>query len=185
MNVSTRIRREHRVLKALALFRLHRVTHGTRPSVKGQLLAIQNEGHIVMGNRVAFQNIESRTWLRALNGSTLTIGHRAYINSGVTITSKVGITIGNDVKIATNAAISDTGGHELVSGLGVELATVNIGDNVWIGRAAFVLPGVSIGDNSIVAAGAVVTRNVPPNTLVAGVPAKVIRKLPISEHARR
>ena len=54
---------------------------------------------------------------------------------------------------------------------------VKIGDRVWIGIAATILPGVTIGENSIVAAGAVVTKDVPPNTIVAGNPAKVVKKL--------
>ena len=54
---------------------------------------------------------------------------------------------------------------------------VNIGENVWIGSSATILPGVTIGDNSIIAAGAVVTKDVPENTVVAGVPAKILKKL--------
>lgn len=50
--------------------------------------------------------------------------------------------------------------------------------NVWIGAAATILPGVTIGENSVIAAGAVVTKDVPPNTIVAGVPAKVIKNIP-------
>ncbi|MCT7584011.1 hypothetical protein N5U55_07790 [Aliarcobacter butzleri] len=54
---------------------------------------------------------------------------------------------------------------------------VLIGDNVWIGESAMILKGVNVGKNSIIAAGAIVTKNVPPFSVVAGVPAKVIRIL--------
>jgi len=54
-------------------------------------------------------------------------------------------------------------------------APITIGDNVWIGRAAIVLPGVTIGDHSVVAAGSVVTKSVPANAIVAGNPARVLR----------
>ena len=55
-------------------------------------------------------------------------------------------------------------------------APIHIGKNVWIGANATVLPGVTIGDNAVIAAAAVVTKDVPANVVVAGVPAKVIRK---------
>jgi acetyltransferase-like isoleucine patch superfamily enzyme len=56
----------------------------------------------------------------------------------------------------------------------VRVAPVDIGDDVWIGRGALVLPGVTIGDGAVVAAGAVVTKDVPAGSVVAGVPAKVV-----------
>ncbi|MBV9008366.1 MAG: acyltransferase [Verrucomicrobia bacterium] len=59
----------------------------------------------------------------------------------------------------------------------LETAPVIIHDNVWIGMSAVILKGVSIGENSVVAAGAVVTRNVPPNCVVAGNPAQLVKKL--------
>jgi acetyltransferase-like isoleucine patch superfamily enzyme len=60
-----------------------------------------------------------------------------------------------------------------------------LGDNVWIGRAAIVLPGVTIGDHSMVAAGSVVTKDVPPRVVVAGNPAKVVREITASDEWRR
>ena len=60
---------------------------------------------------------------------------------------------------------------------GVSTTPVTIGDDIWIGANAVILPGVTIGNHSVVAAGAVVTKDVPPHTLVAGVPAKIIREL--------
>jgi len=60
---------------------------------------------------------------------------------------------------------------------GVSTSPVTIGDDIWIGANAVILPGVTIGNHSVVAAGAVVTKDVPPHTLVAGVPAKIIKEL--------
>jgi acetyltransferase-like isoleucine patch superfamily enzyme len=61
----------------------------------------------------------------------------------------------------------------------MDYAPIHIGKNVWIGSNATVLAGVTIGDGAVVAAGAVVTKNVEPNTVVGGVPAKVIKKIEV------
>ena len=61
----------------------------------------------------------------------------------------------------------------------MSLAPIRLGKRVWIGAHATILAGVTIGDNSIVAAGAVVTKNVPPNVIVGGVPAKIIKEIKV------
>ncbi len=61
----------------------------------------------------------------------------------------------------------------------MKLSPVIIGDNVWIGASVTIVPGVTIGDNAIIAAGAVVTKNVEPNTVVGGVPAKFIKNIDV------
>ena len=63
----------------------------------------------------------------------------------------------------------------------LEPAPIRLGDDVWIGANATVLPGVAIGDGAVVAAGAVVTRDVPPMTVVGGVPARVIKQIEVRE----
>jgi acetyltransferase-like isoleucine patch superfamily enzyme len=113
------------------------------------------------------------------------IGDRAYINSGVTITAVGNVSIGHDVKIGSFVSISDTGGHELVAGVGTKEAAVVIGNNVFIGRGASIQPGVTVGDNAIIGAGSVVTRDVIADTIVAGVPARQISTLPKSIGPRR
>jgi acetyltransferase-like isoleucine patch superfamily enzyme len=60
---------------------------------------------------------------------------------------------------------------------GLEALPVTIGAGVWVGARAMIMPGVTIGDGAVIAAGAVVTKDVPPNTLVAGVPARIVREL--------
>ena len=108
------------------------------------------------------------------------------------------ISIGNNVFINADCKFQDQGGIEIDDGAfighGVVLATLNhdldpakreqlhpgrikIGKGVWIGANATVLAGVTIGDHAVVAAGAVVTRDVPADTIVGGVPAKVIRQI--------
>jgi acetyltransferase-like isoleucine patch superfamily enzyme len=90
-----------------------------------------------------------------------------------------GLDIGDDVMIAPNVSIITTG-HPLEPSRRrayIETKPIVIERNVWIATGATIIGGVTVGENSVVAAGAVVTKDVPPNSLVAGVPAKVIRSL--------
>jgi acetyltransferase-like isoleucine patch superfamily enzyme len=94
------------------------------------------------------------------------------------------VTIGSHVLIADNVFIADNPGHPLDAAKrrvqGVEpdqIRPVTIGDDVWIGHGCKIMPGVTIGEGSVVGAGSIVTRDVPPFTLVAGIPAKPVRDL--------
>jgi acetyltransferase-like isoleucine patch superfamily enzyme len=104
------------------------------------------------------------------------IGDRVFVNSGVVIMSVMEVTIGNDVAIANEAYLMDTDSHG-VEGRPVKNEPVRIGDGTWIGARAIILPGVTIGRRCLVAAGAVVSRDIPDDTLVAGNPAQVVREL--------
>lgn len=108
-------------------------------------------------------------------GGELVLGS-GYANSGLRLYCRKRIEIGEGVMIAQNVTIYDSDAHEISGGRGVTLP-VRIGDHVWIGLSAIILKGVTIGDGAVVAAGAVVTRDVPPGTLVAGNPARVIREV--------
>lgn len=92
------------------------------------------------------------------------------------------VTIGNHVNLAQGITVTALNHNFAEKGLrideqGVSTTPVTIGDDIWIGANAVILPGVTIGNHSVVAAGAVVTKDVPPHTLVAGVPAKTIKEL--------
>ena len=92
------------------------------------------------------------------------------------------VTIGNHVNLAQGITVTAlnhnfTDHHLRIDEQGVSTTPVTIGHDIWIGANAVILPGVTIGDHSVVAAGAVVTKDVPPHTLVAGVPAKIIKEL--------
>ena len=95
-----------------------------------------------------------------------------YINNGLRLSCHAAIDIGHGVAFAENVTIRDSDNHR-TSATADPRAPVRIGDRVWIGTNATVLKGVTIGDGAIVAAGAVVNRDVPPRCLVAGVPARV------------
>ncbi|WP_449602543.1 sugar O-acetyltransferase [Paenibacillus sp. Marseille-Q9583] len=111
-------------------------------------------------------------------GKNITIGKNVFFNIGCSFQDRGGISIGDGTMIGMNVTIAT-----LNHGLPLETRNVTfpspviIGDNVWIGSNATILPGVTIGDNSVVAAGAVVTKDVPENTVVAGVPAKELKKI--------
>ncbi len=99
-----------------------------------------------------------------------------YINHNVNINCSASIKIGKHVAISENVVIRDSDNHEIISNDDhVKTAPINIGDKVWIGMNVIILKGVTIGDNSIIAAGSIVNKDVPPNSLVGGVPAKVIK----------
>jgi acetyltransferase-like isoleucine patch superfamily enzyme len=92
------------------------------------------------------------------------------------------VTIGNHVNLAQGITVTALNHNFTEKGLrideqGVSTTPVTIGDDIWIGANAVILPGVTIGNHSVIAAGAVVTKDVPPHTLVAGVPAKKIKEL--------
>ncbi len=130
--------------------------------------AVRVEGsfHVFAGTRIVVDD-----------DAVLTIGS-GYINSDARIACFSAITIGHDVAIAEQVVIRDSDNHQVKSAMGDQhphTAPIRIGDHVWIGLGATILKGVTIGDGAVVAARAVVTRDVPPGALVAGVPARVIR----------
>lgn len=114
------------------------------------------------------------------NGRNIRVGDIFLANYRVTILDIAPVTIGNDCMIGPGTLITSVGHPLSAEGRRAKLAfgkPVTIGDDVWIGGNCTVLPGVTIGNNVIVAAGAVVTKDVPDNCVVAGVPARKIRDL--------
>lgn len=114
------------------------------------------------------------------NGLNIEVGDEFLANYNVTILDIAKVTMGDNVWIGPNVLIA-TVNHPLDPAerrkhLGIA-KPVTIGNDVWIGGSATILPGVTIGNNVVVAAGAVVTKDVPDNTLVGGVPAKKIKTL--------
>lgn len=112
-------------------------------------------------------------------GLNISVGSAVFIGSQCAFTGHAAIDIADEVMIAHKVNLV-TAGHPVEPGRRRECVIaepITIGTNVWIGAAATVLPGVHIGEGAVVAAGAVVTRDVPAATLVAGVPAAVVRAL--------
>lgn len=117
--------------------------------------------------------------VRSDHGLKLEIGANVFINHGCTLNDMGGIMIGADTMIGPNVSFL-TSGHPVPVAdrhLGITVAPIRIGTNVWIGASATIIGGVTVGDGAVVAAGAVVTRDVPEATLAAGNPARPIRNL--------
>jgi acetyltransferase-like isoleucine patch superfamily enzyme len=111
-------------------------------------------------------------------GRHIKLGKNVFINHACTLLDMGGITIENDVQIGPKVnLITENHPVDPSKRKHLDLKSILIKQNVWIGAAATVLPGVTIGENSIVAAGAVVNKDVPANTIVGGVPAKVIKTI--------
>lgn len=113
-------------------------------------------------------------------GINVRIGKNVFINSGCCFQDHAGIEIGDGALIGHQVVIA-TLNHDIYPSNRADMMPkpVKIGKNVWIGAHATILPGVTIGDNAIVAAGAVVTKDVEKNTVVGGVPAKKIKDIKV------
>ncbi|NUL45342.1 sugar O-acetyltransferase [Cellulosimicrobium funkei] len=111
-------------------------------------------------------------------GKKLKLGKRVFINSGCRFQDQGGVVIGDDCLIGHNAVFA-TLNHDLDPVRRTDLlpAPIRLGRKVWLGANVTVLPGVTIGDNAVVGAGSVVTKDVPANTVAVGSPARVVRSL--------
>lgn len=160
-------------------------------------LYIQNTLNIfpdfVLGNRLrrlfyklylkkAGQNLTVSAHVHIEEPNKIEVGNNCSFNRGCWISGGGGLQLGNDVIIGPNVIIHSANHIYLDPSLpiraqGHELKKVIISNNVWIGAGAIILPGVTINENSIIAAGAVVTKVVPANSLVGGVPSRLIKHI--------
>lgn len=158
-------------------------------NISGLPMLHRNEGTVLLGERVCIQSIDalyrygssSKTKLSTGLHGTITIGDDTTIN-GASIFAEQRVDIGKRVMIAAGVNILDTSAHEVdtvprrYSNSPVP-QPVTIEDDVWITMDCIILPGVTIGKGSVIAAGSVVSTTIPPYMLAGGQPAKVIRKL--------
>lgn len=125
------------------------------------------------------QPVQIGVWGREPDEGMIEIGDYVLISPGSRISASAEIRIGNGVMMANSVYITDSDWHGIYDRVArpQEDAPVIIGDNVWLGDRCCVLKGVTIGENSVVGSNAVVTKDVPANVIVGGIPAKVVKHL--------
>ncbi|NMM47248.1 acyltransferase [Flammeovirgaceae bacterium KN852] len=154
-----------------------------RNCIKGKFVSvngkpkIKNEGEIILADRVRIWSVIERAKIFVHNGATLKIGQNSRIN-GCHISVTGLVDIGKNVRISPYVLILDDDFHDVKNHFekGIQ-APVVIKDDVWIASKAIILKGVKIGKGAVIAAGAVVTKDVPDYSVVAGVPARIIKSI--------
>ena len=131
----------------------------------------------IIGERA--KPVKLGVWGRQAGTGSITLGDYVLISPGARISASDEIVIGDSVMLANSVYITDSDWHGLYDRTerNPEAAPIHIGNNVWLGDHSVVLKGVSIGENSVVAAHAVVSKEVPANVVVAGNPARVVKRL--------
>lgn len=160
----------------LGRWRLRRCTRvGSLPRVYGRP-RITNLGEIVIGDKFRFFSTTVTSEMVAHPGGRLEIGSGVFINYGASLSAHRLVQIGDNCQIGSYACLMDNDYH------GVENRAepgdskpIVLGRNVWLGVRVIVLKGVTIGNNAVVGAGSVVTKDIPPDCLAVGVPARVVR----------
>lgn len=133
--------------------------------------------HLKMMGANLGKNVNSYGRFTVVNADNLKIGDNVTINEGVHINCRDKVVIGNNVRLSTNVQIH-TGKliYDKVPRVHTQEAII-IKDNVWIASSSIILSGVEVGENSIIAAASVVTKHIPDNSFVAGIPAKIIKNI--------
>lgn len=163
---------------------LHRVK-GVNAAAKcnfGHRVRIDRSWTVSMGKRTT---LEDNVWLKVEDDDArIVIGEFVFLGRGCEIDSTLSVTIGNKTLIAPNVFITDhnhnINRHQLIVDQGCRAKAVEIHDDVWIGAHAVILAGVKIHQGAVIAAGAVVNRNVPAYEVWGGVPARKISVRPDS-----
>lgn len=128
-----------------------------------------------------FGSVGENVWIEPpimiARGKTVTIGDDCYINANLTLVDDYKITIGSRVLISPNVTISVTGHPVHPEMRRMYSFPVTIADDVWIGSNVVILPGVTIGNGSVIGAGSIVTKDIPANVIAVGNPCRVVREI--------
>ncbi len=154
----------------------------TRPAEREKRAALLQEMFAEIGERCYIEPPLRANW----GGKNVHFGKGVYANFNLTLVDDGEIFVGDNVMIAPNVTIT-TATHPIHPELRRKQAQYNlpvvIGNNVWIGAGAAILPGVMIGENSVIGAGSVVTRDIPANVVAVGTPCRVLREIGERDYA--
>ncbi|MDF2836060.1 MAG: hypothetical protein K0Q63_1700 [Paenibacillus sp.] len=168
------------VLKGAAVLPLKASSAGRLSRIAGKL-RLKNKGELIIGRNVSFHAKPFPSSVSVSKGARLTIGDNVFFNYGLDIGCTSSITIGSHTIIGPMVNMIDTNFHPVDAQDHGTAKPIVIGDNVWVGRGAVILPGVSIGSGAVVAAGSIVTRDIPPAVLAGGTPAKALREIDVPQ----
>lgn len=160
----------------LGLWRLRKCTRvGKLPRVYGRP-SITNLGTMNIGDKFRFLSTTVTSELVTHPGGRLEIGNGVFLNYGASLSAHKLVQIGDGCQLGSYACLMDNDYHSVEDrDQPSDSRPIILGKNVWLGVRVIVLKGVTIGDNAVIGAGSVVTKDIPANALAAGVPAKVIR----------
>lgn len=163
-------------------------------NIRGNRVSLKNNGQINIGDRVSLNSFPagemSKTGLHChCKESVITIGNDCNLN-GFMVHCRTSVSIGDYCMFGPGSKIIDNDSHRITTDIkerreAPESAPVTLEENVWVGMNSLILKGVTIGKNSIVAAHSVVTKPVPENVLVGGIPAKIIKTLDAADEKSR
>lgn len=174
--VSMLLHRAKRQIVRAFLWRC-RVEYCSVPDFQGRWPCLINEGVLRLGRACVFRGDHMRPVIKTLPKATVEFGDECYINQGANICATIAIHVGAHTLLADNVVIMDSHFHSVNPASGRVAAPIVIGRNVWICLNAIVLPGVSIGDHSVIGCNSVVVKDVPAKVVAAGAPARVIRTI--------
>ena len=148
--------------------------------IQGNVLEALDEGRLVVGKHTVF---EPQCWITMSGEATIGIGQGCFLNRGVMLAANERIEIGDHVMFANGCFVGD-GAHRFddpqkpITWQGfTSKGPVRIGSNTWFGANCVVTSGVEIGERCVIGANSVVTQDLPPRVIAAGIPAKVIREI--------
>ena len=156
----------------------HRISYLSIPIFVGRWPIFNNQGKILLGEKCRFREDRVRHLISVLDrDAILEFGAHCFVGDGTNICAARRVSIGAYTKLAPNVSIYDTDFHQVQEVEPVFQAEVVIGKNVWIGQSSIVLPGVTIGDHSVVGANSVVAKSLPSRVVAVGSPAKVVKEI--------
>ena len=164
------------ILAVRSIWRLRKCTRvGRLPRVLGRVHVL-NWGRITVGDKLLLMGTLVPSELVALDNGVVEIGDQVFINYGVSISAHQFVRIGDRCQIGNWSMLMDNDFHRVeAKDQAGQSAPIILEDDVWLGARVIVLKGVTIGQGSVVGAGSVVTRDIPPRSVAAGVPARVVR----------